>query len=142
MSLRDSEHGHALIEALLLGLILFVPVLWLLSVFAELHGAALGTSSAAREAGFEAARSVHAVEADRRIAALVSQTVADHGLDASRTEVRWAPSEGWRRGATIEVVVVYRVPVFQVPLLGHISEPAIVVSGRHLATIDRYRSRG
>ena len=136
------EEGHAVIEAVLLGLVLLVPVVWLLSVSAEIHGAALGTATAAREAGFEAARSVDVISADRSVTSLVEQAIRDHGLDPSRSQVRWVPAPGWRRGAAIEVVVSYRVPVFQIPLFGQLSEPNVVVSGRHLAIIDRYRSRG
>ena len=136
------ERGHALIEALFIGLVLLVPLIWLLSVSSELHGAALGTSSAAREAGFEATRSLDPITADRRIASVINETIAAHGLDPSRVEVTWAPAEGWRRGGFIEVVVSYRVSVFQMPLLGSVSEPDIVVSGRHVTAIDRYRSRG
>lgn len=142
MSRLDKESGHALIEAMLLGLVFMVPLLWLLSVSAEIHGAVLGTSSAAREAGFEAGRSVDAISADRHVSEIVAQSVADHGLEPERARVQWVPAPGWRRGGTVEVVVSYRVPVFQFPLLGEIGEPTVVVSGRHIATIDRYRSRG
>ena len=141
MSRADRERGHALIEATLLGLVFIVPLIWLLSVSAELHGAALGTSSAAREAGFEAARSRDAGDADRRVTAAVAHAIADHGLQPARVDIEWAPAPGWRRGASMEVAVSYRVPVFQIPLLGDVPEPNIVVTGRHVATIDRYRSR-
>lgn len=137
----DNERGHALVEAMLLGLVFVVPLIWLLSVSADVHGAALGTASAAREAGFEAARSVDAVDADRRISAVVARAIADHGLEPGRIDIEWLPAPGWRRGTSVEVVVSYRVPAFQIPLLGHAPEPNIVVTGRHIATIDRYRSR-
>ena len=135
------ESGHALIEVLLLGLLLLVPVIWLLTVFGQLHGAALATTSAAREAGFEAARSDDHWSADAAVHRLVLQTIRDQGLDPDAVEVAWSPAEGWRRGGTIEVRVTYEVPVFQAPLLGAVSEPTISVSAAHVATIDRYRSR-
>jgi len=138
---RVDERGHALIESIVLGLVLLVPVVWMLSVFADLHAAALATTSAAREAGFEAARASDSVSADRAIARLVSATVADHDLDPRLATVRWTPVEGWRRGGTIQVVVAYEVPVFQAPLLGQITDPAIPVNASHVATLDRYRSR-
>ena len=141
MCRADDDCGHALIEALLLGMLLLVPVVWMLSVFSELHAAALGTTSAAREAAFEAARSPDAIEADRQVTRMTDRSIADLGLNPDLVEVTWAPARGWARGATIEVLVTYRVPAFQAPLLGHITEPAIAVSARHVATIDRYRSR-
>lgn len=142
MSRRDKESGHALIEAMLLGLVFIVPLIWLLAVSAEIHGAVLGTSSAAREAGFEAGRSVDVVAADRRVSESVARSIADHGLETERARVEWVPAPDWHRGGSVEVVVSYRVPVFQFPLLGAVGEPTVVVSGRHIATIDRYRSRG
>lgn len=135
------ESGHALIEVFLLGLVLLVPIIWLLTVFAELHSAALATSSAAREAGFEAARASDVISADGAIRTLVMQTVEDQGLDPDLVDIEWSPAQGWQRGATIEVLITYTVPVFQAPFLGSISEPTIPVSAAHVATIDRYRSR-
>ena len=135
------ESGHALIEVLLLSVVLMVPVAWLLSVFGELHAAALGTSAAAREAGFEAARASDASSADQAVAQLVKQAVDDHGLDPQRVDVEWSPAAGWMRGGSIEVLITYEVPVFQAPLLGSVSEPAVSVTAAHVATIDPYRSR-
>ena len=141
MSRARDEAGHAIIESMLLGLVLLVPVIWMLSVFAELHAAALATTTAVRESGFEAARSTDVLDADRAIARSVSAAIADHGLDSSRISIEWSPPSGWRRGDDVEIVVSYRVPVFQAPLLGAVTEPAIPVTARHIATIDRYRSR-
>ena len=140
MPAPDNDSGHALIEAIVLGLVLLVPVIWMLSVFSELHGAALGTTSAAREAGFEASRSNDPVSADREIQRVVALSLTDHGLDPSLTHVSWSPTDGWRRGGGIEVVVTYEVPVFQAPLLGQITGPAIPVTATHVTDIQRYRS--
>lgn len=137
----DKNSGHALVEVLLLGLLLLVPVIWMLTVFAELHAAALGATSAAREAGFEAARSGDALSADRAVARVVHTAIVDHGLDPGLVDVTWAGAPGWRRGGTVEVLVTYRVPVLQAPLLGRITEPTLAVSARHVVTVDRYRSR-
>lgn len=141
MSRTDAETGHAVVETLFLSLILLVPVIWMLTVFGELHAAALATSSAARESGFEAARSVDVISADQGIARSVSAAIADHGLDPRRVDIGWSPPGGWRRGAHVEIVVTYSVPVFQAPLLGAITEPSIPITARHIASIDRYRSR-
>ena len=130
-----------MVESLFLGLVFLVPVMWMLTVFGELHRAALATSSAAREAGFEGARSIDVLTADREVAASVAAAVTDHGLDPERVDVQWTATEGWLRGGTLEIAVTYRVEVFQAPLLGAITEPSIPVTARHVAVIDRYRSR-
>lgn len=137
---RDA--GHAMVEVVLLGLVLLVPVIWMLSVFSELHAAALATTSAVREAGFEAARSDDALSAEEGIMTSVRTAIVDHGLEPGRADFAWSPTEGWRRGGAVEIVVTYRVPVFQAPLLGAVTEPSISVDARHVTSIDRYRSRG
>lgn len=142
MSGGDKERGHALIEVMLFGLLLLVPIVWMVTVLAELHAAALGATSAAREAGFEAARSVDVIAADDAVVRMVDSSIEAHGLDPGNLEVAWTTSGDWGRGDAVEVLVTYRVPVFQAPLLGDLSQPSIPVSARHVTTIDRYRSRG
>lgn len=135
------EDGGALVEALLLGLLLLVPVVWMLSVFAELHAAALATTGAAREAGFEAARTDDAATAERAMTLLIEESMASHGLDPSLAAVRWSAPDGWRRGGVLRVAVTYDVPVFQAPFLGAITEASIPVRASHVTVLDRYRSR-
>ena len=141
MSAGKRDCGHALVEVVILGLVLLIPVIWMLSVFSELHAAALATTSAVREAGFEAARSSDALSAEKGITYSVRTAIADHGLEPGRADLAWTPTEGWRRGGAVEIVVSYRVPVFQAPLLGAISQPSVTVEARHVTSIDRYRSR-
>ena len=141
MSAGRGDPGHALVEVVILGLVLLVPVIWMLSVLSELHAAALATTSGVREAGFEASRSGDALSAEEGISSSVRAAIADHGLEPDRADLAWTPAEGWRRGGAVEIVVSYRVPVFQAPLLGAVSEPSISVDARHVTSIDRYRSR-
>lgn len=135
------DEGHALVEAVLIGLLLVVPVVWLLSTLSTIHAAALATASAAREAGFEAARAADISAAKRGIAAASAEAMADHGLEPDRATIRWAPDQSWARGGTIQIEVTYRVPVVAAPFLGTLGGPSIPVSAQHVARIDPYRSR-
>jgi hypothetical protein len=134
------ERGQALIETLLLGLILMAPLLWGLGVLADLHRAALATSAAAREAGFEAARSIDPLGARSLANDAVFAALRDNGLDPSKARVDWSIGR-LERGAPIEVVISYPVPVFQAPFIGQVSGPAIWTHAKSVARIDRYRSR-
>lgn len=134
-----NERGTALVETLLLGLLLLVPLIWALGVLSELHRAALATTTAAREAGFDAARTATTVEASNRVDAAVATALADHGVDPDRARVEW--TSDLERGGVVEVRVSYEVPVFQAPFLGSIGGPSITVSASHAAPVDRYRSR-
>ena len=135
-----SERGQSLIETLLLGLIMMAPLLWGLGVLADLHRTALATSAAAREAGFEAARSVDPTQAKRSANIAVATALRDHGLEPSRARVDWAFG-GLQRGAAVQVVVSYPVPVLSAPFLGQVSGPAIWTHAKSVARIDSYRSR-
>lgn len=135
-----NERGSALVETLLLGLVLLIPLIWVLGTLAEVHRAALATTTAAREAGFDAARAATPLDAQRRIDAAVASALADHGVDPDGAWVEWTPA-GLERGSAVEVRVVYDVPVLHLPLLGSVPGPSIPVSASHLARVDPYRSR-
>lgn len=135
------EAGQALTETILLALILLVPFIWGLGVLSELHKAALATSAAAREAGFDAARTWHPAEADDAIDRAVARALVDEGLDPALARVRWSTGSSLARGAPVEVEVSYPVTVVQAPLLGRVSGPSIWMKARHAARTDPYRSR-
>lgn len=135
-----NQRGAAMVETLLLGLILVMPLVWTLSVLADLHRAALATTAAAREAGFDAARAATPAEAERRLEAAVATALANHGLEPGRADVSWTPSR-LERGGAIEVRVAYDVPVARVPFLGSVPGPSVAVSASHVSRIDPYRSR-
>ena len=135
-----NERGSALVETLLLGLLLLVPLIWGLTVLSELHRAALATTAAAREAGFDAARASSATDARERVDAAVARALIDHGVDPSGARVEYSAS-GLERGATVQVRVSYDVGVLRAPLLGEVAGPSITVNATHAARVDPYRSR-
>lgn len=135
-----SEDGQALVETLLLGLIMMAPLLWGLGVLADIHRAALATTAAAREAGFEAARSIDPRHARSAADRAVAIALRDHGLDPGRARVDWAIG-GLQRGDAVQVVVSYPVSVLSAPFLGEVAGPAIWTHAKSVARIDRYRSR-
>lgn len=139
--LGGRQSGFALIETVLLGLLLLIPLVWALGVLAELHRAALASSAAAREAGIDAARSSQHVLAGRAVDDAVARAFADEGLDPKGAHVVWSAGAGLDRGGTVEVEVSYPVTVLQAPLLGRIAGPSIWVKAVHAVRIDPYRSR-
>jgi len=136
-----SERGQALVEAIVLGLLLIIPLVWLLTVLADVHRSALAVTAGARDAGGRAARATSVGAAGRAVDAAVAEALAGHGLDPSKARVRWSAPPGFRRGGAVEVEVSYSVPVFGAPFLGSVSSPSVWVRGRHVARIDLYRSR-
>ena len=138
--IHRQESGQAVLESVLLGLLLLVPLIWLLSVLADVHRGALATTAAVREAGFDAARSGDLSTADRAVEQAVTTAFADHGLDPNAAEVEWSAPAGLIRGGFVEVRVSYRVSVAQAPLIGRVTGPSITVNAQHVTRIDPFRS--
>jgi hypothetical protein len=135
------ENGQALVESILLGLVLLMPVVWMLMVLADVHRAALASTAAAREAGFDASRSTENAAADRAVETAIRLALDNHDLQAEDAVVRWSAPEGLTRGAMVEVNVAYPVPVVRMPFLGNAGGPAIWVRAVHSARIDPFSSR-
>ena len=135
----SSDRGFALIETILIGLLLLVPLMWLLAILSDLQRGALASTAAAREAGAEAARQADPASIDAVVERAVAQAFLDHGLDPREAEIR-VRSSGGIRGSAVEVIVGYDVTVLQAPFLGKVSGPSIEVSAKHVARIDPYAS--
>jgi hypothetical protein len=136
-----SERGLALIEALLLGLVLIVPLIWVLGVLSSVHQGALAATSAAREAGVDAARARDLEGASMAVERAVARAFVDHGLDPSDAVVRFSTAPRLARGGTVQVVVRYPVEVISAPLLGDIGGPAVWVDARNVTRIEPFGSR-
>ena len=135
-----SERGQSLIETLLLGLFLLVPLLWGLGVLADLHRTALATSSAVREAGFEAARASDLHDAREAADRAITRALLDHGVDPSKARVDWSLSN-LRRGQPVQIVISYPVSVLAAPFIGKVTGPSVWIHAKTVARIDPYRSR-
>jgi hypothetical protein len=136
--MKGEERGLALVESVLLGVLFLVPVLWMVAVLSDVHRGALAATSAAREAGFEAARSFDRAEAARSAESAVGAALRDHGLDPSRAKV-FLGTGGLGRGDAVEVRVSYPIDVLRMPLIGS-TGPSIWIRARHVARVDPYRS--
>ena len=76
---RD-EDGSAVVELVWLGILLLVPILWIvLSVF-EVQKGAFAASAAARSAGRAYALAPTDAEGERRARAVAHQALADQGM--------------------------------------------------------------
>jgi hypothetical protein len=139
--MKRDQGGSGLIETIFLGLLLLGPLIWGLTVLSELHRAALATTAAAREAGFDAARQTDGLGAKAAVEAAVSQALVDGGLDPSKAQVRFSSTPGLERGSEVQIEIVYPVSVVRAPFLGSWSGAAIDVRASHVARVDPYASR-
>lgn len=139
--LTGSDAGSALIEFAFLGVLLFVPLVYLvLSVFA-VQRAAYGATAAAREAGRAWATAADDAEGRQRAYAAAALALGDQGLALRPSEltVDCPSTPCLSPGATLTVRVDTRVPLPLVPdLLGR-DLASVAVSARHDAVVDAYR---
>ena len=127
MKRRDS--GQAVIEAVVLGLALFVPLIYGVVAVTGIHRTTLAADAAAHEAARAWSTSPTPIEARGRAESAARQAVSDYGFAPAEVEVRidgqLAP------GAT--VLVVTRLPVKGLAGL-------VTIERRAAADADRLRA--
>lgn len=129
-----------MIEVFTMGLLLLIPLVWLLGVLADLHRAALGASAAAREGASEVARADDIAAARRALDAAVQRAFANLGLPPRSARVRWSAG-GLIRGAAVTVRVSYPVNAMKLPFVGAVTDGAIWLNATHVARVPRFGSR-
>lgn len=137
---RD-ERGSAIVEFHFLGLLLLVPLVYVLLTVFQVQSAAYGVTQAAREAGRVYVRGGD--EAAARFAAGVA--LADQGLDEHAATVRLrcaaVPCFAPGREVAVDVRAVVRLPFVPEVLAGAV-RAEIPVSASHVAVVDRFRELG
>lgn len=142
LELRDGEAGSALIEFIGVGLLLLLPLMYLLLSVFSVQRAAFAVTQAAREAGRAYATAPSSSLAEERASYAAQLALQSQGV-TSPVSVRYAPagsgcgaagdgSASLSAGARFVVCVRTQA---QLPLGG-----AITVNGQYAVSIDTYRS--
>jgi hypothetical protein len=137
---RD-EAGSAVVEFVTLGVLLLVPLIYLVLMLARVQAGAFAVSQASREAGraFVTADADEAAAARARAAALISFEDHDFG-DTGRLVLACDADPCLRAGAHVRATATVRVPLPLVPAFVRDAVPlAVPVSATHVATVDRFR---
>ena len=139
------EGGSASLEFLTLGLLLLIPVLYLVVAMAAVHGAALATEGAARHSARVFVRAGDEHEARLAISRALSAALADTGVDAERSDVVVQcapdPSSCLTRGGTVTVTVTAFVPMPLVPdVLDLPRRLTVPVTATATGTVSRFWS--
>ena len=136
------EEGSALVELTWLGILLLVPMLWIvLSVF-EVQRGAFGVSAAARSAGRAFALAPDDATGRVRAAAAARRALADQGLPDAPLDVTVSctpyPTACHSGTSVITVAVRSRVdlPLFPDVLGG--GAPSFALNATHTVPIGRY----
>lgn len=141
MSRSRGDDGTALVEFVWLGIILLVPLVWIvLSVF-EVQRGAFAVSSSARSAAraFALADTDAAGEANARAA--IRQALDDQGGDdrAFRFDIRCGSADCHRTGAVITVQVWTRVDLPLLPGILGGDSPSFALDSTHTVPVGQFR---
>ncbi|GAA1848915.1 TadE family protein [Microbacterium koreense] len=128
-SLRD-EQGSAALEFIVGGLVLLVPVVYLVVALGMIQQQALGVESGARHVARAISTATDAAEADRRARSVLESITREYGIDASRLalNIDCGQSVGGcpRAGATIVVTIQSEVALPLVPPVLDLDRVAVV----------------
>ncbi len=137
------ERGSAVIELAWLGILLLVPLLWIvLSVF-DVQRGAYGVSSAARAAGRAYVLAPDDAEGQRRAEAAARQALADQGLGDAPVEVLVSCTpypEQCHQGTS--VVTVRIESAVALPLLPDVlggGRPSFALDSTHTLPVGQYQ---
>lgn len=139
---RRGEQGSALVEVVWLGVLLLLPMLWIvLSVF-EVQRGALGVEAAARSAARAYVLAGDDATGRQRAEAAARQALADQGLEEAPLEVRvdcTVPADCHSGTSVVTVVIGTRVDLPFLPDLLGAGEPSFALDAAHSVPVGRYQ---
>jgi len=143
MTRRRDERGSALVELSWLGLLLLVPMLWIVISVFEVQRGAFGVSAAARSAGRAYALAPNDAVGRARAEAAVRRALDDQGLEGQSFTLRVTcePSPGSCHSGTsvISVHVATQVDVPMLPAVLGGDAPSFALDATHTVPIGQYQ---
>ena len=136
-----SEEGSAIIEFVFLGVLLLVPLVYLVMALARIQAGSYAVTTAAREAGRAYVTTSTGQDANARADAAAGIAFADQGFSGMGSlEVTCSTSPCLTPDARIETTARVRVPLPLIPAFAREVVPLEVpLSATHLSTVDRFR---
>lgn len=136
------EEGNASLEFIVVGLILLVPLVYLVIALGSIQGHTLGVEAAARHAARAISTAADANDAAQRAEQVIGAVAGEYGLPADDLAVRWdcAPAgvECPSAGATLILTVSSRAPLPLVPpVLGLDGVAAVPVEATAVQKVSR-----
>jgi Flp pilus assembly protein TadG len=126
-ALRDDD-GSASLEFITVGMLLLVPIVYLVLALSALESASFGVEGAARQATRVFVQSASEGEAESAAQTAIAVTLADYGLDAGHARVRVScrpdPSDCLTRRGFVTVSIIATVPLPLVPPVLQLHLPA------------------
>lgn len=140
------DSGSASLEFITVGLILLVPLVYLVLAMSVLQGGAFAVEGAARQAARVYVQAPTAAEAEARAERAVLVGLADYGIDAAAAEVSIACAAGaacLSRRSVVTVTVRVRVDLPFVPaVLTQSHGGSVPLQASATQTVSRFWSEG
>jgi hypothetical protein len=133
-----------MVEFTFLGVLLFVPLVYVVLAVFDVQRASYGASTAVREAGRAYVGADSVAEAEARAEAAARLAMADQGLELAPGELTVSCSADpcLTPGAVVTVELHTSVPLPWVPVLGDRPAASVSVDARHDAVVDAFRPQG
>lgn len=142
--LPGDDAGSAVVEFVTIGVLMLVPVVYLVVAVASVQAAAFATEGAAREAARIVVTTPDAGVTEDRVVAAVGWALRDQGIDADparAVEVACAATPCRTPGADVSVTVSVDVPLPAVPAGVSAVVPLVVpVSATHTQVVGEFEA--
>lgn len=135
------EQGSASLEFLTVGMLLLVPLVYLVLAVAAVQAGALGVEGAARQAARVAVTATDQGATDAAVERAVRVTLADYGIDADAASVtvRCDRTDCGEPGTRVRVTVAARVELPLVPdVLSLTAVGSVPVEASATQTVSRF----
>jgi hypothetical protein len=135
--------GSASLEFIAGGVLLLVPVLYLVLALGTIQGQSLGVDAAARHTARAISTATDAADAAARADRVLASVAAEYGIDPARLDIRWECVDGSvpcpSAGATLAVTVQARAELpFMPPVLGLDQMAAVPVEASAVQKVSRF----
>jgi len=141
----EDERGSALVELSWLGILLLVPMLWIVVSVFEVQRGAFAVSGAARAAGRAYALAPTDAEGQARAEAVARQALADQGVSepvSVRITCTPYPHDCHRGTSVITVVVASQVTLPLMPDVLGGGAPSFALDSTHTVPIGQFQEVG
>ncbi|WP_372726984.1 hypothetical protein [Nocardioides sp.] len=141
---RADESGSAVVEFIWLGLLLLVPLLWIVISVFEVQRGAFAVSGAARAAGRAYVLAADDGQGEQRARAAARLALADQGLAEDfdlRVSCTPYPQDCHAGTSVVTVVVASRVNLPLLPSALGGSSPSFALDATHTLPVGRFQER-
>ena len=136
------EEGSAIVELVVLGVLMMVPLVYLVMSVGRVQAGSYAVTTAAREAGRAFVTAEEGEDAAGRARAAAGIAFADQGFDGSGAlEISCSTTPCLTPDARVETTARVTVPLPLIPAFARDVVPLeIPLSASHLSTVDRFRA--